>query len=136
MFIIPNNIIPFPGFMAITLWPFIFVRKKAFSSFTRSVMNHERIHARQQLETLCVGAVIASVFIAAGCGWWSLLALPLFLWLYGFEWVVLFLCLGNSHRAYRSVSFEQEAYDNEDDPSYLQNRRPFAWLNYVIMHKD
>lgn len=28
-------------------------------------------------------------------------------------------------RAYRSISFEQEAYGNEDDLNYLENRKKF-----------
>ena len=53
MIIIKNNIIPFKGFKAITLWPFIFVRKGL--SFGEIDLNHERIHGRQQLELALIG---------------------------------------------------------------------------------
>jgi hypothetical protein len=44
MKIIYNKIIPFKGFRAITLWPFIFVRKDC--EFNKIHLNHEKIHAR------------------------------------------------------------------------------------------
>lgn len=50
--IIKNSIIPFKGFKAITLWPFIFVRKGC--SFDEIDLNHEKIHLKQQLELLVI----------------------------------------------------------------------------------
>jgi hypothetical protein len=44
MLIIHNKLIPFKGFKAITLWPFIFVRKEC--SFNEIDLNHENIHGR------------------------------------------------------------------------------------------
>lgn len=52
MKIIRNSIIPFKGFKAITLWPFIFVRKEC--SFNEIDLNHENIHGRQQKELLII----------------------------------------------------------------------------------
>ena len=52
MVIIKNNIIPVKGFKAITLWPFIFVRKEC--SFNEIDLNHENIHGKQQLELLII----------------------------------------------------------------------------------
>lgn len=46
-----NNLIPFKGFKAITLWPFIFIRGKECSQIC---INHENIHGRQQLELLII----------------------------------------------------------------------------------
>lgn len=131
MITIRNTIIPFPGYIAITLWPFIFVRRQAWARFTNDVLRHERIHGRQQVELLLVGAILAAILAIAGCGWWSLLALPLFFWLYGLEWLLGLLYFGDSKLAYRAISFEQEAYDNEHDADYITNRRPFAWLQYI-----
>ena len=31
----------------------------------------------------------------------------------------------------RCIELEQEAYDNELDPDYLKERRPFAWIYYI-----
>ena len=131
MIIIRNNLIPFPGYKAITLWPFIFVRKKAW--YSNDIDRHERIHGRQQLEMLLVGMVLAAVLAAVGCGWWSLLTLPVFYIWYGVEYLVR-LCITRSRsRAYRSVSFEQEAYANERDQDYFYHRKWYAWLRYVSL---
>ena len=50
--IIYNKLIPFKGYKAITIWPFIFIRKDC--SFNSTDFNHERIHLRQQLELLFI----------------------------------------------------------------------------------
>ena len=52
MLIIYNKLIPVKGFKAITLWPFIFVRKEC--SFNEIDLNHENTHGRQQLELLII----------------------------------------------------------------------------------
>ena len=110
MIIIRNSIIPFPGYKAMTIWPFIFVRRSAWARYTYTTDRHERIHGRQQLE---------------------LLLLPFYLW-YVMEWLVRILILRDADRAYRSISFEQEAYDHERDADYLQQRRHYAWLKYLF----
>ena len=50
--IIYNKLIPFKGYKAITIWPFIFIRKEC--SFNNVDLNHEKIHLRQQLELLII----------------------------------------------------------------------------------
>ena len=107
MKIIRNNIIPFKGFSAMTLWPFVFVRRDA--RFTATTERHERIHGEQQKE---------------------MLVLPFLLW-YGAEWLVRLAQYRNRNQAYRNISFEREAYANERDENYLQSRRRFAWLHYL-----
>ena len=102
MKIIKNNIIPFKGFRAITLWPFIFVRKGC--EFNDIHLNHEKIHARQQLE---------------------LLIIPFYI-IYLIEWLVRLIITGNSHKAYRDISFEKEAYLHQEDMDYLNKRCWFA----------
>ena len=131
MMIVKNNVIPFWGFIAITLWPFIFVHRQTWTQFTNNVLRHERIHGHQQVEMLLVGAVFAAILAVLGCKWWSLLVLPLFFWLYGLEWLFGLFCYGNSTDAYRNISFEREAYDNDLDADYLKKRRPFASFRYI-----
>ena len=130
MIIVRNNIIPFSGYKAITVWPFIFVRKNAW--YSNDTDRHEHTHGRQQLEMLLVGMVLAAVLAAVGCGWWSLLALPMFYPWYGAEYLVRLAITRSPSRAYRSVSFEQEAYTHEREQDYLQRRRWFAWLKYLF----
>src|SRR5690242_8942976 len=94
----PRFLLP-RGFSAIALFPFIFVRKGA--SVTTRLLNHERIHLRQQIE---------------------LLVLPFYL-LYLMEYVVRFIMYRNPVKAYRSISFEREAYANDGDQDYLASRK-------------
>ena len=131
MIIICNRFLPLRDFTAMTVWPFIFVRSEAWARYTADTHRHETIHCRQQVELLLVGAVLAALLALGGSGWWSLLALPLFFWLYGLEWLVGLLTFRDGNWAYMRVSFEQEAYDNMLDPDYLSRRRPFAWINYM-----
>ena len=42
MKVIKNKIIPFKGFKAITIWPFIFTR----SDLSNIDLNHEKIHGK------------------------------------------------------------------------------------------
>ena len=130
MIVIRNNLIPFRGYSAITIWPFIFVRKNAW--YSNDIDRHESIHGRQQIEMLLVGMMLAAALAAVGSGWWSLLALPLFYLWYGVEYIIR-LCITRDHdRAYSTISFEQEAYTHERDQDYLNHRRPYAWLRYVF----
>lgn len=68
------------------------------------VINHERIHDAQQRELLYV---------------------PFYI-LYVIEWLFRLAQYRNFKRAYRSVSFEREAYANDRDFKYLSRRRHFA----------
>ena len=114
MRVVRNRWIPFRGFSTMNLFGVIFVRKdlpEEYLTNTRwleTIVRHERIHTRQMLE---------------------LLVLPFYL-LYIIEWLVRLAICRNADQAYRSISFEQEAYDNQDDPTYGQRRRPYAFLRY------
>ena len=101
---IVNSIIPFKGYKAMCLWPFIFVRKG--TTYSKIDYNHERIHAEQQKELLVVG----------------------FLLCYVFEWLFRFLFTKDrfSHQAYRNISFEKEAYAHQAEQGYLEKRKHFA----------
>jgi hypothetical protein len=43
--------------------------------------------------------------------------------LYLIEWIV---------KGYRSVSFEREAYDNDDNQDYLLTRKHYCWTKYLL----
>lgn len=91
----------------ITLFPFILLRNKADKG-DAVLINHEKIHIRQQMELL--------IFF-------------FYLW-YVIEFYYWFFKLKNGHLAYRSISFEKEAYAKEGDFTYLKKRKPFAFLRY------
>ena len=105
MIVVLNHIIPFQGFKALTLWPFVFVRRE----LSDVDVNHEHIHGRQQIEMLIV---------------------PFLLW-YCLEWMVRLVQYGDAHKAYRNISFECEANAYESDMDYLKSRRFWAWLKFI-----
>lgn len=99
MITIKNNIIPFKGYKAINLFGIIFLRKEY--ELSEIDTNHEAIHTAQMKELLYIFFYI----------------------IYFLEWLVrLFI----NKNAYRNISFEKEAYQNERDLSYLKHRKWFA----------
>lgn len=130
--IIYNDIIPFKGYQAITIWPLIFARKSA-KWLKDYVENHEKIHLAQQLEVILISlAIIAFTVCIFGISWWwLLLSLAVYYTLYGMEYMIRHLAYGSPKEAYRNISFEQEAYMNERDIQYLRDRKPFAWVKYI-----
>lgn len=110
--IIYNNIIPFKGYIAMNIFGIIFARKKLKSKPALQqciTINHEQIHTKQYLETLFI----------------------LFLIWYVIEYVVKLCITRSTNRAYKSISFEQEAYRNETNLNYLYQRKHYKWLVYV-----
>lgn len=107
MKIIRNRLIPFKGFKAINLFGVLFVRKNARVS--QRMINHESVHTAQMKETLYVF---------------------FYLW-YAVEWLVRLCIMRDARDAYRGISFEREAYDNEFDRMYLADREPWAWVHYL-----
>ena len=132
MIIIKNKIIPPPGFKALTIWPWLFVRAKYM---TDKDMRHEEIHGCQQKELLVCGVVLTILLALAGCGWWSLMALPLWLLVYAGMWVYAAVrCVTSGEAlgtAYRENPLEKEAYFFEGDEGYVERRKAFAWTNFM-----
>ena len=104
MRVIRNKIIPFPGYKAINLFGVMFVRGDA--KVDEKTIRHESIHMAQMQEMLYIF---------------------FYLW-YVVEWVVRLFMKGN---AYRNISFEREAYENEKDVDYLDLRYPYAWFDHI-----
>ncbi|MFN4197580.1 MAG: hypothetical protein ACK4FS_00985 [Flavobacterium sp.] len=96
------------GFQGWVLFPFVLLRERKL--FKNPVfMNHERIHLRQQLE---------------------LLVLPFFIW-YGIEYIFRLIQYRNINQAYRNISFEREAYTNQNALEYISQRRLFGFMKYL-----
>lgn len=96
---------------AITLWPFVFI-KKGFD--TPKLMNHESIHIKQYNELLVIG----------------------FLLLYIYDWIHGLLLYRNPRTAYLAIRFEQEAYNNDENLGYLDERKRNSWLSYSVRDFD
>ncbi len=97
------------GFRGITLFPFVVLIDEKDRS-NEILLNHEKIHIRQQLEMLVV---------------------LFFIW-YGIEYLILLLKYKNRFLAYRNISFEKEAYRNEKDLNYLKRRPFWNFYKYVL----
>lgn len=111
MKIIKSKKFPPKPYTAISLFGFIVHR--ADYPLKERVIRHETIHFRQQIETLFVG---------------------FFIW-YGLEYLVRLFIYHEHDRAYRSVSFEAEAYKNDKNEAYLSQRKPFAFLRFLFFSR-
>lgn len=100
--VIQTRLAPGGHVIAITLFGLVLTRNKKW--IDKRALNHELIHCAQQLEWLYV---------------------PFFI-LYGAEWLWYIAKYRDSDKAYRAISFEREAYDNESDSSYLHTRKHYA----------
>ena len=74
-----------------------------------ALINHERIHLRQQLE---------------------LLIIPFYI-MYVVEFLIRLLQYRTWKKAYRNISFERECYLNETDLDYLKTRKLWAFVTYL-----
>lgn len=110
MRIIYTHRFPSGDFHGINMFGTVFVQRR-WGKFLPYEVNHEMIHSYQQ---------------------WELTYL-LFYTLYVLEFLVrLVQCRWDTDRAYRSISFEREAFAHERDFLYLRHRRPFAWLRFWV----
>jgi hypothetical protein len=108
-----NRLSLFMKIGGITIWPFIILREiyDASSPLRRKaarIINHESIHIKQQEE---------------------LLVLPFYIF-YILEWLLKLPFYGK--QAYYNISFEREAYENDDNLSYLKTRKRYNWLKKIF----
>ncbi|MCA6423425.1 MAG: hypothetical protein IM568_11490 [Flavobacterium sp.] len=96
------------GFNSIAVFPFVFLKFKE-SKNDLVLLNHEKIHLRQQLELLIVPFFIS----------------------YGLEFVIRFFQYRDWKIAYKNISFEREAYENEKDLNFLDNRVLLNHLKFI-----
>lgn len=128
-----SSIIPFNGNKAMTVYPWVFIRKEYKDRFYSYVKRHETTHGYQQIECFILGVVLSGILLILGCGWWSLVPLGLFWELYVLEWLLKIpLCFVTNKDAYCSISFEQEAIEHEWDKKYNDDRKHFAWMKYIF----
>lgn len=90
------------------LFPFVLVKEREYA-LDPVLMNHERIHLRQQLE---------------------MLILPFYI-LYIVNYLFNLSKYGHHYVAYRKMYYEREAYVNERNMKYLKNRKFWAFLGYI-----
>jgi hypothetical protein len=98
---------PFLKVNAMAMFPFILLRDEKMRN-DEVLLNHERIHLRQQAE---------------------LLVLPFYV-LYLLNYLVNLARYRKHYPAYFGISFEREAYQKETDLAYLDCRRWYNWLSF------
>jgi hypothetical protein len=94
--------------VGLSLWPFIFLKTRSLKN-DDVLINHEKIHLRQQQE---------------------LLILPFYVF-YLTEWAIRAIWYLDSYKAYQNLSFEQEAYMHENNMDYLSSRKTFSFIKYL-----
>jgi len=93
-----ERVLKMKGIRAMALFPFVVISSS--TQVDDELINHERIHLRQQCE---------------------LLVLPFYIW-----YLIAFI-----RKGYMGISFEKEAYANENDLTYLKKRSIFAFRKYI-----
>ncbi len=96
------------GFRGITIFPFV-IFTHAEDKNNKIVVNHERIHIRQQVELLIV---------------------PFYIW-YCLEFLIRLVKYRDRSKAYRNICFERESYANEKNLDYLKSRSFWRFLKYL-----
>lgn len=128
MFLLRTRFTPPSPYTALTLGPFLLIRRGA--KLTPTLLCHETIHWHQCRELLVV----------------------FFYLFYVLEWLFRILQEAFRHRkrpvqasplhpraslltrAYLRISFEREAYAHQSNPQYLRKRKPWAFLNFLTEH--
>ena len=93
---------------AIAIFPFILLAHHKYQE-NKVLIKHEKIHLRQQLE----------------------LGILLFYIWYGLEYIIRLIQFKNKHIAYLNISFEREAFKNDENLDYLSKRKLFSFTNYL-----
>ena len=106
MILISKYIVP-NGYTGLAAFPFVFLKCKALKQ-DKLLINHEKIHLRQQLELLII----------------------FFYLIYLLEFIIRLLQYKNWKHTYRNISFEREAYINEKDLNYLKSRSFWKFITY------
>ncbi len=96
------------NFQGMAVFPFVFIRYKSMKRDKR-LINHEKIHLRQQIELLWI----------------------FFFLLYISEYLFKWVKYGNAHQAYKNISFEREAYNNEHNLNYLKKKKFWSFTRYL-----
>lgn len=107
MIFISHYLIP-KGYKGLAIYPFIFLKKEVLKHDV-ILINHEKIHLKQQLEMIMIP----------------------FYFLYFIEFLIRLFQYKNWKKAYRNISFEREAYANEMDLEYLNNRPLWGFFKYL-----
>ncbi|XCF07316.1 hypothetical protein ABI125_05525 [Tamlana crocina] len=110
MILISKYLVP-RGYTGMAIFPFVFLKSKGLKG-DKQLLNHENIHLRQQLELLVIPFYVCYIL----------------------EFLIRLVQFKNWQEAYRNISFEREAFANENRLDYLKNRPFWAFLKYLRSH--
>nr|WP_238934519.1 hypothetical protein [Aurantibacter crassamenti] len=96
------------NYVGLSLWPFIILKNDSLKNDV-FLINHEKIHLKQQLE---------------------LLVIPFYIF-YLLEWILKSIYYFDRYKGYQNISFEREAYLNENNLDYTTERTPFSFIKYL-----
>ena len=109
MKVLYNRFIPIRGFVALNFFGIILVRKEYEGKLTEEVIRHEMIHTAQMKELWYVGFYV----------------------LYILEWLYKVITIRDFKKAYRRISFEQEAYLFQGTFHYVSQRSKMTWTKFL-----
>ena len=92
----------------IAFFPFIFISSNLSENRRPVLINHEKIHIRQQIE---------------------LLVIPFYLF-YFLNYLINLIIFKEHNKAYKNIIFEKESFIKESDLDYLSNRKYFSFINF------
>lgn len=121
-----SKIIPFSGFYCINLFGTLIRREKYKDiPISQTVYNHELIHTLQSEDF--ISNPNNNTFK-------RILGYLIFYMFYLLEWAIKAICkiFNRNIKVYASISFEQEAYNNETNLNYANTRKRFAWLKWLF----
>ena len=101
----------------VTFFPFIFLvdfvnppEDMEIIYKPEEIVNHETIHFQQALETGIIG--FYAIFLL--------------------EFIIKSIIYRNIKDGYRNISFEVEAYKYMKNMKYLENRKRYTWVRYIL----
>ena len=124
MKIIKNKIFPFGKYRNINIFGILFTKNDQVSVIT---LNHEEIQTVQIKEMLYILFYIWYII-----EWFTHFIIYIFKWLFKIIITKFKKCKFNIHYAYENISFEKEAYKNQDNFEYLKKRKHYSWLKYLL----
>lgn len=130
MKIIYNNWFPFGTYKIFNLFGILFSKDKTLDKID---INHESIHSEQIIELAILGLILTIILdLIIGIPLiFYLVGLSLFYVWYGIEYLIVRFFHRKQNDGYHDISLEEEAYNNEDDLNYLDDRKPFNWVQYI-----
>ncbi len=104
--------VPLLPVSGMAVFPFILLKHKNYQT-DEVLINHERIHLRQQIEMLILPFYMA----------------------YLINYLINLLRYKNHYKSYVNIVFEREAFSMDKNLAYLRNRKFWSWIQFFRTHR-